>query len=142
MARIAQKYDINLSDLTSMSNIAHEMSSGHSSMGEYPRAISPPVVCIWSLFHRRMSFRCVVLFRKRRIISQTTPLPTPTPLPTNLRILRRHRRHHTIARFDRYKLVYGKHTPLPTQRKKQRKRHGHPLVGGHRQAMMSCLKPQ
>ena len=38
------KYDINLSDLTSMSNIAHEMSSGHSSMGEYPRAISLPVV--------------------------------------------------------------------------------------------------
>ena len=39
------KYDINLSDLPSMNSIAHEMSSvRHSSMGEYPRAISPPVV--------------------------------------------------------------------------------------------------
>ena len=35
--------------------------------------------CIRSLFHRRTSFRCVDLFRKRLIISQTTPLPTPTP---------------------------------------------------------------
>ena len=39
------KYDINLSDLTSMHNIAHEMFLvRHSSMGEYPRAISSPVV--------------------------------------------------------------------------------------------------
>ena len=39
------KYDINLSDLPSMNSIAHEMSFvRHSSMGEYPRAISPPVV--------------------------------------------------------------------------------------------------
>jgi len=39
------KYDINLSDLSSMNSIAREMSSArHSSMGEYPRAISPPVV--------------------------------------------------------------------------------------------------
>ena len=39
------KYDINLSDLPSMHSIAHEMSLvRHSSMGEYPRAISPPVV--------------------------------------------------------------------------------------------------
>ena len=39
------KYDINLSDLTSLHNIAHEMFLvRHSSMGEYPRAISSPVV--------------------------------------------------------------------------------------------------
>ena len=89
---------IKTADLWSMINpIAHEMSSGHSSMGEYSRAI-PPSVALHPV---------VVSPSDVCLVSQTTyrfseiPLPTPTPLPTNLRILRRHCRLHTITRFDR-----------------------------------------
>ena len=78
------KYDINLSDLPSMNSIAHEMSFvRHSSMGSIHVQSLRRSFCIRSLFHRRTSLRCVVSFRKRRIISQTIPLPTPTPPPTN-----------------------------------------------------------
>ena len=76
-----------------MNNIAHEMSSGHSSMGEYPRAISPPVV----LHPVIVSPSDVVPLR--RLVSQTTyhfsddsvadadsitdePSHTSTPSPT------------------------------------------------------------